>query len=59
MNDSLHDHPIIPPAVPLIGAEGGDVRSHGLGPVLEVVCDEVGCAPPRGSQHVDELEQAH
>jgi hypothetical protein len=37
MGVSLHNHPIIPLAVPLAGGEGGDIHSWTLAPVLEVV----------------------
>jgi hypothetical protein len=36
----LHDHPVLPPVVPLAGAEGDNVHRWTLGPVLEVVAAE-------------------
>jgi hypothetical protein len=36
----LHDHPVLPPVVPLAGAEGDDAHRWTLGPVLEVVVAE-------------------
>jgi hypothetical protein len=38
----LHNHLIIPPAVPLVRGEGGDVHIWTLGPVLKVVAADGG-----------------
>jgi hypothetical protein len=59
MDLCLHNHPIIPPAVPLAGAESGDVHSQTLGPVLEVVAAKGGRYFPGRAQYVEEPEQAH
>jgi hypothetical protein len=59
MDFCLHDHPILPPTVPLVEAEGGDVHSWTLGPVLEVVATERGRTPLRKVQHMEELKRMH
>jgi hypothetical protein len=59
MDFCLHNHPIISPAVPLVGAESGDVHSYTLGPVLEVVATEREHSFPERMHHVEEPEQAH
>jgi hypothetical protein len=37
----LYNHLVIPPMIPLVEAEGGDIRSCRLAPVLEVVGPQV------------------
>jgi hypothetical protein len=37
----LNNHPSVTPMVPLVWAEGGNVRSRSLAPVLEVVGPQV------------------
>jgi hypothetical protein len=59
MGIGLHNHAIIPHAVPFAGAKGGDVHGRRLAPMVEVVGPQVVCAPSGGSQHEEELEQAH
>jgi hypothetical protein len=44
MDFFLHNHPIIPPVVPLARDESGDVHSWTLGPMLEVVAADGGCS---------------
>jgi hypothetical protein len=49
MSICLHDHPVLPPAVPLARAEGGDVHRWTLGLMLEVVAAQGGWTIPRGA----------
>jgi hypothetical protein len=42
----LYNHPVVPPMVQFVGAEGGDVRNHRLAPVLKVVGPQMACAAP-------------
>jgi hypothetical protein len=55
----LHQHPILPPAFPPIGAEGGDVLGRTLHPVLEVVAAEARRLLVHWAQHVEPPEQMH
>jgi hypothetical protein len=59
MGISLHQHPILPPAISLDGAEGRDVPRGTLGPVLEVVTIDARWVLAHGMQHVEAAEQAH
>jgi hypothetical protein len=59
MDFFLHNHPIIPPGIPHVGGEGGDVHSWTLGPVQEVVAADGGRPLSGRSQHVEDLELVH
>jgi hypothetical protein len=56
---SLHQHPILPPTLPLVRAEGGDVPGGTLGLVLEVVAADARWVPAHVTQHMEAAEQAH
>jgi hypothetical protein len=55
----FHQHPILPPTLPLAGAEGGDVFGRTLGPMLEVGATEARRLLVHWAQHVEALEQTH
>jgi hypothetical protein len=52
----LHNHPIIPLAVPLAGGEGVDVHIWSLGPMLEVVAADGGRPLFERAHHMEEPE---
>jgi hypothetical protein len=55
----LHQHLVLPPALPPVGAEGGEVLQRTLHPVLEVVATEVRGWPIHSAQHVEPPKHAH
>jgi hypothetical protein len=59
MGVCLHQHPILPPTLPPVGAEGSDVLGSTLGLVLEVVAAEARRLLVHWLQHVEAPEQTH
>jgi hypothetical protein len=53
MGACLHQHLILPPALPPTGAEGGDVLGRTLHPVLEVVAAEARRLLVHWAQHME------
>jgi hypothetical protein len=53
MGVCLHQHPVLPPALPPARVEDGDVLQRTLRLVLEVVATEVRWLPVHWVQHVE------
>jgi hypothetical protein len=55
----LQQHPVLPPALPPAGAEGGEVLRRTLRSVLKVVATKARWLPVHWVQHMEPSEQAH